>query len=83
MHITQRSQAESVATTERLQHVKIIITINCIQHLLVLFGFHLRQSVVPWVNVAINHCVVPGGRNFENLPNLMTYLKVTLYTIEL
>jgi len=25
---------------------------------------------VPWVNVAINHCVVPGGRNFKNLTHL-------------
>ena len=24
-----------------------------------------------WVNIAINHCVVPGGRNFENLTNLI------------
>ena len=29
------------------------------------------ESVAPtWVNVAINHCVVPRGRNFENLTNL-------------
>ena len=67
MHITQRPQAESVATTERLYHVKIIFTIHCVKHF---FHFHLRQSGVPWVNVAINHCVVPGGRNFENLTNL-------------
>jgi len=48
MHITQRPQAETVATT--------------------------------WVNVAINHCVVPGGRNFENLTHLRVKFKVAYAT---
>ena len=41
----------------------------------VVFDIHLLNKHSPGVNITINHRMVPGGRNFKNLSNLLIYIE--------